>query len=153
MSVLFWVIMAVALGVLEIVSVTLFPIFFSISALFALGLYLAGFPDWAQWLAFVAGGLVLSGVLRPIAQRSLNRGPTLKQGFDTLVGRQGVVVTEVDGRATGSVSIDGDRWSARLVSDSAPPIPVGATIEIREVRGATLVVAPATTNSTGVPTT
>ena len=102
---------------------------------------------------FVAGGMILSSILRPIAKRSMDKGPTLKQSFDTLVGRQGVVVTEVDSRATGSVSIDGDRWSARLTSDTSQPIPAGATIEIREVRGATLVVAPVSSNSTGVPTT
>src|ERR1700712_5082014 len=118
MSVIFWVVMAVALGVVEIVSVTLFPVFFSISALVALVFYLAGLPDWSQWLGFVVGGLVLSSVLRPIAKRSLEKGPTLKQGYDELAGRLAVVTIPVDPRAaTGTVLIDGQTWAARLHSD------------------------------------
>jgi membrane protein implicated in regulation of membrane protease activity len=152
MSVLFWVVMAVALGVVEIVSVTLFPIFFSISALVALVFYLADLPDWSQWLVFVVGGLLLSVTLRPIAKRQLDRGPTLKQGFDTLVGRHGVLTVAVDSRSnSGTILIDGQSWSARSVSDTAAIIPAGTDVEIREVRGATLIVAPPT--STGVPTT
>ncbi|MDQ8043964.1 MAG: NfeD family protein [Solirubrobacteraceae bacterium] len=146
MSALFWVILAFGLGVIEILSVTFFPIFFTISAIVALFLEIAGASNSAQWATFGVGGLVLSGVLRPIAKRQLEKGPTLKQRNEGLPGRHGVVTTEIGGHeAVGVVSIDGQSWSAKPASGQSGAIPAGADVEIIEVRGATLVVAPVST--------
>ena len=150
MSVLFWVTMAVGLAVVEILSLTFFPIFFTASAIIALVLQLLDAPDWAQWLAFGAGGLILSGALRPIAKRNLESGPTLKSHSESLVGRTAVVTAAVDGRAgVGSVTIDGQTWSARP-SDGVSEIARGTDVLIAEIKGATVVVTPP--ESTGVPT-
>ncbi len=143
MSVLFWVVLAIGLAVIEILSVTFFPIFFAASALLALGVYLADGPDWLQWLVFGVGGLVFSGALRPIAKRQLEKGPTLKSNIESMEGRKGVVQEPVDGRAnTGTVLVGGAVWSARPAGDDFATIPEGTDVEIHQVRGATLIVAP-----------
>ncbi len=149
MSVLFWVLLAIGLAVIEIVSVTFFPIFFTVSALLALAAFLLDANAGIQWAIFGIGGLALSGLLRPVAKRQLDKGPTLRSGIEQLVGRTGVVTTAIDGHGgVGAVSIDGQVWSARTASATgSEPITVGADVEILEVRGATLVVAP---GSTGV---
>jgi membrane protein implicated in regulation of membrane protease activity len=145
MSVLFWVILAFSLGVIEIISITFFPIFFLASALIALVLQVAGAEDWIQWAAFGVGGLVLSALLRPVAKRQMDKGPTLRSGIEELVGRQGVVTAVIEGSgAVGTVSIDGQSWSAKSQGPH-DAIAAGANVEILEVRGATLVVAPIST--------
>lgn len=143
MSLLFWVGLAIGLAVIEILSVTFFPIFFSFSALLALGVYAAGGEDWVQWLVFGVGGLVFSAALRPIAKRNLEKGPTLKSRVEAMEGRKGVVQDAIDGRAgTGTVVVDGQVWSAKPAGDAFATIAEGTDVEIHEVRGATLIVAP-----------
>lgn len=143
MSVLFWVLLAVGLAVIEILSVTFFPIFFSISALAALIVSVAGGEDWVQWAVFGFGGLALCVLLRPIAKRQLEKGPNLKQRVEAMEGRKGVVQQTIDGRAgTGTVVVDGQVWSARPAGDDFATIAEGTDVEIHQVKGATLVVSP-----------
>lgn len=135
--------LAVALAVVEIITVTFFPIFFTISAMVALVLAVADAPDWSQWAAFGVLGFALSGVLRPIAQRQLKKGPSLKSRVESLPGRTALVTTAIDGpRSIGAVSVDGQTWTARPEQPSAL-IADGTEVEIVEVRGATVVVRPA----------
>ncbi|MBO9533797.1 MAG: NfeD family protein [Solirubrobacteraceae bacterium] len=142
MSVLFWVLLAIGLAVIEILSVTFFPIFFSFSALLALGVYLADGEDWLQWLVFGVGGLVFSAGLRPIAKRQLEKGPDLKNPVEEMTGQRGVVEVPVDGRSgTGTVRLGGQVWTARP-EDAFGQIGAGTDVEVKEVRGATIVVAP-----------
>jgi membrane protein implicated in regulation of membrane protease activity len=53
-------------------------------------------------------------------------------GAHTLIGRQAIVVRELD--PVGQVTIDGERWKARAVSGAA----VGAKVEIIGINGLTL---------------
>lgn len=145
MSVLGWAILAVALAVVEIITVTFFPIFFTISALVALVLAVADAPDWSQWAAFGVLGFAFSGLLRPMAQRQLQKGPSLKSRVESLPGREAIVTATIDGqRATGSVLVDGQTWTARP-EQGHEVLAEGTEVEIVEVRGATVVVRPANT--------
>lgn len=143
MSILFWILLAIGLAVVEIVSVTFFPIFFAASAVLAAILQAAGVDPLYQWAMFGLGGLAFSGLLRPVAQRQLERGPTLQSEVESLRGKVAVVTVEIDGRdGTGAVSVDGDTWSAKPAGNGLAQIGVGLDVEIQEVRGATLIVAP-----------
>jgi membrane protein implicated in regulation of membrane protease activity len=53
-------------------------------------------------------------------------------GSHTLIGRQAVVVRELD--PTGQVTIDGERWKAHCATGAA----VGAKVVIEEINGLTL---------------
>jgi membrane protein implicated in regulation of membrane protease activity len=142
MSILFWVLLAVGLAVIEMLSITFFPIFFSVSAVLALIVYLLDGADWLQWLVFGVGGLLFSAALRPIARRQLQTGPVLKNPVEEMAGRRGVVETPVDGRAgTGTVRLSGQVWTA-VPAEEFAQIDAGSDVEIKEVRGATLVVSP-----------
>jgi membrane protein implicated in regulation of membrane protease activity len=141
MSILFWVLLAIGLAVIEIVSTTFFPIFFTISALLALVAFLADANAGIQWAVFGIGGLALSGVLRPLAKRQMDKGPSLRSGIEELVGRSAVVTTAIEHRGVGAASVDGQVWSARAADGASAPVDVGAEVEILEVRGATLLVA------------
>ena len=84
-----------------------------------------------------AAGLV---VVRPIAMRHIKQPPLLRTGTSALVGRSAKVVEEItdDG---GRVRIGGELWSARPY-DESQVIPVGSTVNVFAIEGATALVHP-----------
>jgi membrane protein implicated in regulation of membrane protease activity len=101
--------------------------------------------------ALLGGGLVVSGAVFAVVSVALVLGvrPVVKRRLaasvdpvalhsDALVGRAGVVVTEVDGRG-GRIKIGGDLWSARSV-DHEHVIAEGAAVTVLAIEGATAVV-------------
>ena len=103
-----------------------------------LGVAGAGLPF--QLIAFaVASGAGL-GLVRPIAMRHIKQPPLLRTGTSALVGRSAKVVEEVtdDG---GKVRIGGELWSARTY-DESQVIPVGSSVDVFAIEGATALVHP-----------
>ena len=89
----------------------------------------------------VVSGLLLGGV-RPLARRHLeNRTPLQLDGVDTLIGRTAKVTRDVD-VSGGRIRMGADEWSARS-QHSGETYPVGETVRILQVDGATAVVGDA----------
>jgi len=135
-----WLILAAVLGVAEVMTTTLSFGLIAVGALVAgvAGLLGAGLP--IQLAAFaVATGAGL-GVVRPIAVRHIKQPPPLRTGVSALVGRSAKVIEEVtdDG---GQVRIGGELWSARCYDESRV-IPVGSTVDVFAIEGATALVHP-----------
>ena len=87
----------------------------------------------------VASGAGL-GMVRPIAVRHIKQPPPLRTGVSALVGRSAKVIEEVsDDR--GQVRIGGELWSARSYDESRV-IPVGSTVDVFAIEGATALVHP-----------
>jgi len=61
-------------------------------------------------------------------------------GHDALVGRQAVVLEEVSSEG-GRVKLGGEVWSARSYDDDEV-IPVGARVDVFQIKGATALVHP-----------
>jgi membrane protein implicated in regulation of membrane protease activity len=66
--------------------------------------------------------------------------PLLKTGPAALVGRPARVMEEVTG-FSGRVRIGGEEWSARAY-DETQVIPVGHTVDVMQIEGATALVYP-----------
>ena len=113
-----WLIVAAALGVAELLTVTL-----------ALGLLAVA--------AVAAAGL---GVIRPIAMRHIKHPPPLRTGVAALVGRSAIVVEEINGHS-GRVRIGGEIWTSRAY-DETLVIPVGAKVDVMQIEGVTALVYP-----------
>ena len=135
-----WLIVAAVLGVAELVTFT-----------FALGLIAVGACVAAaaaafdlglpfQLLAFVIASVAGLGVVLPIARRHIKQPPLLRTGPAALVGRPAHVLEEVNGRG-GRVRIGGEVWSARSY-DETLVIPVGRTVDVMQIEGATALVYP-----------
>ncbi len=134
-----WLVLGVALAVGEILT---------------LGLFLAPFAIGAGGAAIVAGvggGLVPQVAvfsvltvatfltLRPIAKRHLRQTSATKTGTAALVGRTAVVIAALEGpEMAGQVRLDGEIWSAR--GAGLEVVPIGATVTVLEIQGATAVV-------------
>ncbi|GAA4225635.1 membrane protein implicated in regulation of membrane protease activity [Streptosporangium album] len=136
-----WLILAVTLGIAEIFTfTTAFGLLGGAALVTAVGAGL-GLPVPLQLVVFIlslGAGVV---VVRPIAKRQLRQAPSGKRfGIQALVGKPAYVVREVTGR-DGRVQIGGEEWSARAY-DETLVIPIGATVDVIEIEGATALVYP-----------
>ncbi len=91
-----------------------------------------------QLIVAVAATIVLLGVARPVARRHLQGVGTHATGAAALVGREALVLTEVDAHH-GLIRLNGQEWTARAY-DHTQVLPVGATVRVMEIAGATAVV-------------
>lgn len=134
----FWVVAAAALGVAEVLTLTLLLGLLALAALVAALVALVGGGLALQILAFAVGSLGLLTVVRPVARRHLRNPQALRSGTDALIGTSGVVLERVD-RSAGLVKLGGETWSARAY-DETSVIEPGARVEVLQIRGATALV-------------
>jgi membrane protein implicated in regulation of membrane protease activity len=139
-SLIVWLVLAAVLGVAEIMTTTLAFGLIAVGAVVAgvVGVAGAGLPF--QLIAFAVASAAGLGVVRPIAVRHIKQPPLLRTGTSALVGRSAKVVEEVtdDG---GKVRIGGELWSARPY-DESQVIPVGSSVDVFAIEGATALVHP-----------
>ncbi len=135
-----WLVLAAVLGVAEIMTTTLAFGLIAVGAVVAgvVGVAGAGLPF--QLIAFAVASAAGLGVVRPISVRHIKQPPLLRTGTSALVGRSAKVVEAVtdDG---GKVRIGGELWSARPY-DESQVIPVGSTVDVFAIEGATALVHP-----------
>ena len=135
-----WLVLAAVLGVAEVLTTTL--AFGLIAAGAVVAAVVAGL---GAGLPFQLGAFAITaaaglGVVRPIAVRHLKQPPPLRTGTSALVGRSAKVVEEVTDDS-GQVRIGGELWSARPY-DESQVIPVGSTVDVFAIEGATALVHP-----------
>lgn len=128
-----WLIAAIVLVILEIVTSGFGIICFAIGAAFAA--IAAGLEANATWqiIVFAVVSLLTFIFLRPIVIRFLDsKSKDVKTNADAIVGRKGVVSERIDAsQHTGRVAIDGDDWKA--VSEDGSSIEKGETVEIIKI--------------------
>ena len=140
MDALYWLLLFIALLIVEIITLGLTTIWFAGGALVGFALSLAGVIPTVQWAAFCAVSLVLLFATRPWAVRHFNSQRREKTNVDSLIGKTAVVTTEVSNlEAKGEVFVKGLTWTARTTEDSAV-IPVGAHVLVKAVEGVKLIV-------------
>jgi membrane protein implicated in regulation of membrane protease activity len=137
-----WIVLGLVLIIAEMVTVSFILASFGIAALITALPAAAGLGLNAQLLCFALSLAVTLGVLRPVAQRLLHRPETeTRTNHHALIGQIGTVVECVgDMSAPGRVKIGGEEWRAEQISHEGT-IPVGTSIQILEVRSATLIVS------------
>jgi membrane protein implicated in regulation of membrane protease activity len=133
-----WLGLAVALGVLELFSLDLILLMLAAGAIVGMVVSLTGADLWVQVIAAVVASVAALGVVRPSVVKRLHTGPNLVLGHEALVGRQGLVVQEVSSQA-GQIRVGGEIWTARPY-DEDQVIPVGAKVDIFQIKGATALV-------------
>jgi len=135
---LIWLIVAAVLAGAETLSLDLVLIMCAGGAAAGAVGAAAGLPPAAQVALAVASALALVGIVRPVAKRHLTGTGTSRTGVEALVGTQAIVLSKVDAK-DGRVRLNGGEWSARAF-DSAQVIPVGSSVQVIEISGATAVV-------------
>jgi membrane protein implicated in regulation of membrane protease activity len=135
-----WLIVAVVLGVAELATTTFALGIIAVAALVAAGVGALNVALPFQLIAFVIAAGAGLGFVLPIARRHVKQPPLLKTGPAALVGRHAQVLEEVTGHG-GRVRIGGEEWSARSY-DETLVIPVGHTVDVMQIEGATALVYP-----------
>jgi membrane protein implicated in regulation of membrane protease activity len=133
-----WVIVAGVLAITEVLSLDLVLIMCAGAAgaaALAAGL---GASVAVQVVVFGASALGLLLVARPAARRHLERGPDIRTGIESLVGKPAIVLETVD-HDHGLVKLHGETWTARAF-DPTQVLEVGRTVNVMEIKGATALV-------------
>lgn len=126
----YWLIAAIVLVIIEILTSGFGVICFAIgAACSALVSVLGGSLTW-QVVAFVIVSLLAFIFLRPVVMRFLDKkSKEVKTNAEAIIGRKGVVSECIDSeRHSGRVAIDGDDWKA--VSEDGSVIEKGVSVEI-----------------------
>jgi len=135
-----WLVIAAALGIAEVTTLTLALGLLAIGALSGALTAALGLPLVVQLIVFgltSAAGLL---VIRPLAVRHIRQPPLLRSGTAALVGREALALTEVT-RHSGRVRIGGEEWTARPY-DPGVVIPPGADVDVLAIEGVTALVHP-----------
>ena len=133
-----WLIVAVLLGIMEAVTVSLISVWFAIGALAAIIPAYFGVPFWGQILVFLAVSAIAFAFTKRFFKDvvKVKKQPTNSDG---LIGTDGIVTAEINNlEGAGKVYISGLTWSAR--SKNGETIPEGAVVTVDKIEGATLVV-------------
>ena len=99
-----WLIVAMALGIAELLSLTLNLALLAAAAIVATLTAAVGLPWGFQVATFALSAVLLVVFVRPIAMKELRRPPVLRSGTAALVGREAMAVTEVT-KSAGLVKI------------------------------------------------
>jgi membrane protein implicated in regulation of membrane protease activity len=135
-----WLLVAIALGVGEVLTPGLFFLGPVALAAVAAGVAAAlGVGAAASLIVFIVGSLASLAILRPVARRHVRLPALSRTGTDALVGRKAVVTRRVDGQG-GRVRIGGEEWSARTYLDGQV-FDEGSSVDVIQIDGATALVA------------
>ena len=136
--VVFWLIVAIAAGVIEASTAGLFSVWFAIGALVTMVPAWLGVSFNVQIAVFIAASALALALTRPFFKRVLRveKTPT---NADMMIGADGVVSSPVDNiLGQGRVRAGGLEWEARSADGSK--IEKGAVVKVAELRGVTLIV-------------
>ena len=133
-----WIILAVLLGVGEVLTAGFVLGAFALAAVAPVLLAAAGLGLAVQLAAFTLGTLAALVFLRPLARRHLRTPQAIRTGAKALEGARAVVLERVDD-TSGRVRIGGEVWSARAFFENQVIEP-GARVEVARIEGATALV-------------
>lgn len=138
-----WLVGAVALGVVEMLTLDLLFAMLAAGALAGAGVATvtgANGPGAVTAQVVLALAVALAGLvfLRPIALRHLKSAPEIRTGTAALTGADALVLERVDSLG-GRVKLAGEVWSARSY-DGYSVFESGATVSVARIDGATALV-------------
>lgn len=137
--VFFWLILLIALAVIELATMGLTTIWFAGGSLMALFVAVLEWPFYVQAAVFLAVSAILLVFTRPVALKLLNQ-KTVKTNAESLVGEQAIVLAQVNNlQSQGSVTVNGMEWMARS-ADESKVISEGSVVTIVAISGAKLIV-------------
>lgn len=135
-----WLIVALVLGVAEVMTLTTALGVLGAAALVTAGVAVFPVPVLLQLIVFTVAAATGVVLVRPIALRHMHQSQVQRFGVQALVGQRAYVLREVTAR-DGLVRIGGEEWTARAY-DETLVIPEGSTVDVMEITGSTALVYP-----------
>lgn len=128
-----WLMIIIALSVIEAATINLVSVWFIISAFISLITSFFNIPFLWQFGIFVLFGLFLMITTKPILKNWI-KPREIKTNYDRVIGMTGVVTEEISKNIIGEVKVDGKKWSAM----STKKILVGEEVIIDSIDGVKL---------------
>ena len=136
----FWIIAAVVLVGIEILTPGFLALFFAVSALLAAATTLFTDSILIQCVVFVAAAVLMIPFGRPLLQKYFKVNMEVKPStVDALIGKKAYVIKDIIPGDMGLVKFEGQTWTARSAEDDE--IKAGEPVKILSVEGAKVVVA------------
>lgn len=138
LTMIIWLVIVAVMLIIEIFTMGLTTIWFSIGALASAVATALGAPLLVQVLLFIVVSLLVMFLVRPFAMRVVNR-ERVKTNLDAVIGERAVVREMIDNQnEQGKVIFRGVDWMARSIDDTL--IPEGEAVQIEKISGVKLVV-------------
>ena len=128
---LFWLVIVIILGIIELITVNLVSIWFIASGIIALISSLFIDNIVIEFAIFVILGIIFMLLTKPFIN---NIKPNVKTNLDRIVGMTGNVTEEINKNKNGEVKVDGKLWTAY----SDKKIKVGSTIVVLSINSVKL---------------
>lgn len=128
-----WMIVFIALAILELVTVNLVSIWFALGALASFVVSLVVEDATIQIVVFILVSFVCLISTQKFVKKLRTRKP-VATNLDRVIGQIGVVTEEITKLNPGEVKVDGKRWTA--ISDKK--ISAGSKVEILSIDGVKL---------------
>lgn len=137
--IIIWLIVLILAIVVELISLGLTSIWFAGGALVAVLATVLHANIVVQVALFLVVSLLLLYFTRPVAVKYFNKD-RVKTNVESLIGRQAIVVGEIDNlQGIGVVTVGGQEWSARNQNEEEI-LPVGTVVEVVSINGVKLIV-------------
>ncbi len=136
-----WLGLAIALGVVELLSLDLVFLMLALGTLAGMTAALLGAPFLLAALVAAGASAASLVLVRPALVKRLHSGPELTLGHDRLVGQRAVCTERITGLEVGRVRLAGETWTAAAYDDTLTIEP-GETVEVFQIKGATAYVHP-----------
>jgi len=135
----FWIVLAAALGIAELVTGTFILVMLAAGAIAAAIVAGLDGPAFVQGIVFAAVSAAALFGLRPALQGLVHRdAPSTPMGLKAIEGSDGLVLEMFD-TDHGLIKIDGELWSVRHY-DTTETFDAGEHVRVIEIRGATALV-------------
>ena len=133
-----WIIAAVLLAILELMTQNLVCVWFIAGCLAGIATDLMGWNVWLQFLAFVVVSALLVAGIRPFVNKFV-KPRIVPTNVDTVIGKDAYLIEEIDNiRGTGALRLEGKEWSARSVNGEV--LPEGTLVRITALEGVKVLV-------------
>lgn len=134
-----WLIIAGVCLIIEMATVGFLVFWFAVAALITciLSLFIDSIIVQTAIFVLLSGALIF--LSRPLAEK-LNKKDTTVTNANSIIGKEALVIKEINEHTIGQVKIGGDIWSA-ICTDNIS-IPVGSKVSILKIDGVKVVVEP-----------
>lgn len=132
-----WLGITIIAAAIELITIDLVSIWFTIGGIGALIAYALGLSQTIQIVVFIILSIICIFASRPLAKKYL-KTQTVSTNYDRVIGQHGLVLKRIDADTRGEVKVLSTQWAASSLDNST--LEVGDYCEILAVEGAHLVV-------------
>lgn len=136
MNLEFWIIFAIVMFILELITLTFFMFSLGVGSVCAAISTYYGYDLLTQIVVFIIATIICIVVFKPLSKRLYKNNSDKKSNTERFIGNTAIVTSKITPTTTGNVIIENETWLA--VSDKT--IEVDTQVTVIKIEGIKLVV-------------